>query len=307
MGNKRQRGQYYTRRNPFAHEAFRVWARIAGLPSASVLEPFAGANYIIEHLREARLCEESASFDIDPAAEGVVCRDTLSDFPRGFDVCVTNPPWLAKNSARRRGIPFPETAHDDIYKLALERCLEHCGHVAALIPESFIRSRLFRDRLWGFISIRDGLFDDTGHPTGLAMFLPNKTRSTMVWAGEKKLDYLWKIEQNRPKPCKSGRKVKFNVPEGNVGLRAIDNTRVASIRFCHPKELGSYEVRGTCRSITKLRVEGAVEIERWNNKLEEFRQLTHDVLMTAFKGIRADGMYRRRMDWDLARGIIQDA
>lgn len=305
---KRAAGQYYTRGNPFAgNRPFLRWARQAGLPGGRVLEPFAGNNSLIEMLAAMDLCRHSSSFDIDPGAKAVRRRDTLARFPRGYDICVTNPPWLAKNSATARGLPFPACRHDDLYKHALELCLQHCGYVAALVPESFITANVFHERLQAFVSITAEIFSDTKNPVGLALFVPDAVAATEVWSGRTRLGLLAELQRHRPVPQAGAVQVRFNEPDGNVGLFALDNTREASIRFCDVKELAGYQVRPSCRSITKLHVDGKVKIKEWNRLLRRFRAATHDVLMTSYKGIRKDGMYRRRCDWALARGVIHQA
>lgn len=305
--SKRKNGQFFTAGNPFRHRAFRVWANRASLPSVPVLEPFAGANGLIYHLESMGLCGRSASYDIQPASSRVCRRDTLASFPAGYDVCITNPPWLAKNSASVRGIRFRAGDHDDLYKFALERCLDNCGWVAALVPESFIRAKLFQDRLTDFVSLTARLFADTGHPAGLALFQPTPAKDVRVWSGQSCVGWLSALEALRPHPMPDGASVRFNERNGNVGLIALDNTKTASIRFCKSGDLSEYEVKSTGRHITKIAVSGRVRISAWNEYLNRFREQTRDVLMTCYKGIRKDGMYRRRLDWDLARGIIHHA
>ena len=302
---QRELGQYFTRGNPFVHQAFTGWAAEAKLSQATILEPFAGANGLIDHLQGMGLCSAFKSFDVEPASPHVRVRDTLARFPRGFDVCVTNPPWLARNSATARGLAFPATEHDDLYKFALELCLRNCGYVAALVPESFIRAELFLPRLQAFISLTHGLFDDTGHPVGLALFVPGVQADATVWSGRKKVGALSEVKKLRPQPIPGGIRVRFNDPQGNVGLIALDNTREASIRFCEVSELEKYQVKHSGRHITKITVEGKKRLEDWNHVLNKLRLLSSDVLMTSYKGIRQDGLYRRRCDWRLARGIIQ--
>ena len=303
---KRTNGVYYTTGNPFGNVAFARWANAAGLPKTSILEPFAGANLLITSLKDMGLCRRADSFDIAPAHADVKLRDTLADFPKGYDVCITNPPWLAKNSATRRGLAFPESSYDDLYKFALNKCINHCAYVAALVPESFIRASLFQERMSDFVSLTGDMFIDTDNPVGLALFAPDITPDVQVWRNSKKLGTLSKLESYRPR-AKNRDNVRFNDPDGNVGFIAIDNTREASIRFCDPKELGDYEVRGTCRSITKILVDAPIRIEEWNRFIDNFRQQTRDVLLTSFKGLRKDGLYRRRADWDFARGVINYA
>ncbi len=321
MDEKRASGRYYTRGNPFQLEPFQTWAKEINLAQQITLEPFAGAKDIPQLIDAAHLRgRDWALFDIAPGTKEVVQRDTLADFPKGFNVCITNPPWLARNSATRRGLPFPDaTDYDDLYKYALEQCLTHCGWVAAIIPEAFIRSGLFLQRLRDFISLvpqtqqgeteknktRDTsyMFEDTEHPVGLALFTPDATSDVSIWRNNQLLGGLNELRRHLPRPS-SNRKIVFNDPKGNLGLIAIDNTVSASIRFCPPAELGDYPIRVHCRSITKIGVPWHVDIDMLNTRLATIREKTHDVFLTAFKGIRRDGHYRRRLDWALARSII---
>ena len=380
IDEKRATGRYYTRGNPFLSNPFRAWAAALNLNQQTVLEPFAGDNSIPRLIREAQLqCRDWALFDIEPAAAAVRQRDTLAEFPKGFDVCITNPPWLARNSATRRGLPFPsDTQHDDIYKYALEKCLTHCKWVAAIIPEAFIRSGLFLHRLRDFVSLvprkqqvraykarlpenvegrackarlpenvdvraykarlpgnvegrackarlpgdgetarlpGDGgkaapfMFADTEHPVGLALFGPALqvgALSVKIWRNNQFLGELEELRSHLPMPSRN-REIVFNEPTGNVGLIAVDNTVSASIRFCPPAELEGYPVRYQGRSITKLNVPWPVDMAELNAHLANIREKTHDVFLTAFKGLRRDGQYRRRLDWALARAIVDAA
>jgi hypothetical protein len=52
------------------------------------------------------------------------------------------------------------------------------------------------------------------------------------------------------------------------------------------------QVSDSCRSITKIKVSGRVKIEALNKILNNFRKSTKDVFLTAFNGLRKDGMYR---------------
>ena len=304
---KRLHGQYYTEGNPFEHPAFLEWAKKSEISTKQILEPFAGSNKLIRHLQNMNLCGSFVSYDIHPEHERVEKRDTLDDFPIGYDVCVTNPPWLAKNSATVRGLPFPNCKYDDVYKLALELCLTNCDWVVAVVPESFIRANVFRDRLYQFVSLTANLFEDTGHPVGLAMFIPERCNDVMVWSGRKRVGRLSTLESLRPEPDPDGVSISFNQPTGNVGLIALDNTLTDSIRFCDVRELQYYKVKKSGRHITKLSVDGEVKIDRWNQFFNSFRKYTSDVLLTCYKGIRKDGKYRRRLDWQTARGIIHHA
>jgi hypothetical protein len=323
MDEKRANGRYYTRGNPFQLEPFQMWVEASNLEQQTVLEPFAGAKDIPRLIDAAHLqCRDWAFFDIEPGVKGIVQRDTLADFPKGVNVCITNPPWLARNSATRRGLPFPEaTRYDDLYKYALEQCLTHCGWVAAIIPEAFIRSGLFLERLCDFISLipqkqdktnypsdkegrrRSVMFEDTEHPVGLALFAPNTSSDVRMWRSNRFLGTMSELRKYLPQPS-SNRDIVFNDPKGNLGLIAIDNTVSASIRFCPAEELKDYPIRVHCRSITKIGVPWRADIDMLNTRLKTIRERTQDVFLTAFRGLRRDGYYRRRLDWALARSII---
>ena len=148
--NKRELGQYYTVNNPFIHPLFKKWMN-ESYKGETVLEPFAGSNNI------PRLIDESGykciwkCFDIDPSnintypKYNVEQMDTILNFPNGYDICITNCPYLGKSSARRRKIDYP-WSEDDLYKVCLNIILNSCRYAAVIIPESFITSRIHRVR-----------------------------------------------------------------------------------------------------------------------------------------------------------------
>lgn len=247
--------------------------------------------------------QHHVSYDIEPQGVDIFQRDTLSNFPAGHKVCVTNPPWLAKNSATARRLPYPDTKYDNIYKLAIEKCLSNCDWVAMLLPETFIRSGIFRPRLTDIISLADDVFSDTDQPTCLSLFQPGTASNTRLWLGDREIGQLAELEFSRPAPDPAGPLLKFNDTDGHIGLIAVDNCRTESIRFCHGEEISSL-IKYSSRHSTRISGDIAPQIDVWNEILSDFRTTTQDLLLAAFKGRRKDGKYRRRCDWKLARGII---
>ena len=82
-------GQYYTTINPFKGNAFQVWNEI--LPKGEdVLEPFAGCGNIINFFPDHKW----KGYDIVPGRNDIIQRDTISNFPKNFKICITNPPFL---------------------------------------------------------------------------------------------------------------------------------------------------------------------------------------------------------------------
>ena len=304
---KRTLGQFFTvSQNPFELSAFKAWAEEADLRNKQVLEPFAGANHIIESLQATGLCSAFASYDITPAHNTVVERNTMESFPKGYNVCVTNPPWLARNSATRRRLPYPACKYDDVYKYCLELCLKHCEFVAALIPASFLQSRLFQERLSTYILLHRLLFTETENPVCLALFTGAQDRPTKVFYDEEFIGELDILRANIPQET-TKRKLLFNDPKGTLGFISFDNTRGRTIRFCSVDEISDYEIKESSRFVTRISgdVHGIPDlVDRLNSKLTKFRDDTRDLFLTPFKGIREDGQYRRRMFFSQARMLI---
>ena len=309
MNIKRTRGRFYTAGNPFTLAPFQEWADRIGLPDKRVLEPFAGANGLIRMLRELSLCKDAAAYDIDPADRDVRRRDTLANFPSDFEVCVTNPPWLARNSATRRGLPYPGGGYGDLYQRCLELCLDRCPHVAALVPASFLQSGLFRERLQRYILLHRILFDDTENPVCLALFGPEPAATVRIYHDEEYVGDLRALARRLPVE-KRRRELKFNDPDGPLGFISFDDTRRPSIRFCDADEIKDYSIKTSSRFVTRINGCGPVtpaQVARLNRDIAVFRRDTADVFLTPFKGLRRDGQYRRRMEYALARRFLNAA
>ncbi len=307
LDQKREHGQYFTTSNPFKTAAFRQWAEKIPLSQARILEPFAGSNNLIHCLQDLGLCNAFQAYDLHPKHPEVQQRDTLQSFPRNHPVCVTNPPWLARNSASKRGLPFPSTiVYDNLYKHCLSLCLEHCKHVAALIPASFLQSNLFQNRLEVYMLLHNRhVFHDTDHPVCLALF-GEKTPDTQIYYDNQFIGLLRNLKRHLPK-VRRQRTLKFNDPHGALGFISFDSIHAPSIRFCEAKEIAHRPIKMSSRFFT--RIGGDIEdlgglIGRLNQALAQFRASTDDVFLTPFKGLRRDGKYRRRMEFAMARDFI---
>lgn len=305
---KRELGQYFTTYNPFQNSGFLNWAYECDLSKTTILEPFAGSNNLINMLQDMGLCSDFKSFDIEPKNKFVKRRDTLKNFPKGFKVCITNPPYLAQNSAKRRNLEFPNIIYDDLYKYSLEKCLENCDYVGAIIPASFFNANIFRERLSHYILLNSKMFNDTEHPVCLALF---KKYSEDVYLYNDN-EYLGKLSDLKKKLPKSNinMDIRFNVPNGNLGLIAIDNTIEPSIKFVNGEEISPERIRVSSRSITRIMIPTEYKInniiEKLNYNLNIFRKETYDLFLTPFKGLRKDNYYRRRLDYKLAKKLIEE-
>lgn len=321
--DKKIHGRFYTRANPFYSALFQEWLhRIPDYQQRTILEPFAGENHIIALLRSANINNSFIAFDIkDPIKNKtpditIHQQDTIKNFPKNFSLAITNPPYLAKNSATRGKLPYPQTHYDDIYKLSLDVMLSNVDYVAAIVPESFITANIFHHRLYGVISLNYEMFSDTDCPVCLALFVPLKDKTEnpkdfiIYWGNEKIGFYQYlakkKIVANHKNHWR------FNDPRGEVGLFAIDNTSAATIKFLYGDEIDSNDIKHTNRGITRI---GGLPrgqklddiINQANRALTIYRQETRDVFMTAFRGLRKDGCYRRRLAFADAYQLLNHA
>lgn len=315
--SKIELGQFYTKTNPFTHPRVRKWLREIS-HSELWLEPFAGAGNIVSMIDSTIGERNWTCYDIAPGAEYVEERDVLKSFPTGFDIVITNPPYLAKNSARRKGYGAALEAMkpwDDLYMKCIDTCLSNVPHVAAIIPESFIVSGALRERLRFVVSLNQDMFADTEHPVCLAVFGPRRTKDFTVWVGERRIGTWTEIGRLGSLPEVNGR-YHFNDPRGRIGLQAVDNTVEASIAFMPGRNIPASEIKHSSRHRTRIKVPelqgtdtetlGRI-IATANEKMDKWRRDTGDVLMSPFMGLRSDGVYRRRLDYATASRLLQAA
>jgi len=309
--DKRIDGRYLTASNPFFHSAFLSWfAQLGATPL--LLEPFAGANALPRMMRAIGLDGTWGYFDIAPLAPEVVQQDTLANFPAGYDAVVTNPPYLSRHFARRKGLEvdhLPWGEYNNLYKVSLERCLANTGYVAAIIPESFLTTGIFTERLVAVVSLTTQMFNDTDMPTCLALWGPTPQSDFEVWRGTRLLGMYRSLAQQLDMPeCAS--RITFNDPAGLIGLKAIDGTTGPTIAFVPASEIPIEKIKHSARLVSRIRIDdlGSDQVDAViaaaNKRLNAYRVKTGDVLLTAFKGLRNDGEFRRRLDFDTARRVL---
>ena len=311
---KRQRGRYYTLANPFELKAFRSWWESIDVAKNSVIEPFAGECHIPRMLCEAGYDIKWRCYDLHSYKHEdykVSKRNTLQNFPQGYNVCITNPPYLRKAAASRLKLSFQATEYEDMYMLALERILCHCKYAAVIVPESFINSRLFVNRLECVVSLNWKMFGDTDFPVCLALFSPNPSK-TDFYIGNQYIDTIQNLQQYKVSDTEDVCQWIFNAPHGNIGVKCIDGKDCADISFVRGETINPKEIKATSRSYTRISglpsdVDTDAIIKQCNAILNEYREKTHDVFITSFKGLRKDGRYRRRLDFRTIRAILNQA
>jgi hypothetical protein len=322
--NKKAIGQFFTVNNPFNHSLFSDWINtIDNFKDEIILEPFAGINSIVSMIHNIGIVNDWDCFDIDINCAiatkdnkyPVKTLDTLSNFPNSYNVAITNPPYLAKNSASRSGISFPDTKFNDLYQISLNQMLNNCKYVAAIIPESFLTQDIFHNRIYGIISLTMKMFNDTTCPVCLALFIPenkkNDINDFIIYSGNKNIGKYINIKK-LIKNVNSSLKVFFNIPNGEIGLFAIDNTNHNSIQFVRGEIIDSSSIKHSSRSITRIHISDTnIDIDniiyKCNIILKKEREATNDIFFTSFKGLRKDNRYRRRLDFKTAKRILKMA
>jgi hypothetical protein len=310
---KRALGSFYTMGNPFVHTGFREWMRTVP-KDTTFLEPFAGSGQIVKLMSEAGFTHSWAQYDIDESVEGLHHQDTIKQFPTGYRVTITNPPYLSYHFAKRKGLAVDKEyfrGYASLYLTAISEALTNSEWVACIIPESFATCGLFTERLRHLISLPDDdMFDDTDMPTCLALWGPRASRDFKVWRCS---EYLGKASELfhplEVTPCAS--RIKFNKLNGQIGLKAIDGTKNASITFGKPKLCPDEKVKVSGRLLSRIHVENVKDATLVcvvaNDLLNKWRVRTADFALTAFKGTREDGMFRRRLDFANARALLSQA
>lgn len=285
-------GQYYTTQNPFKGSAFDLW-NSARPKDCKLLEPFAGAGNLFSMVEG-----DWVGYDIQPNNPNVIQQDTIKNFPTGYKVCITNPPYLAKNSlSRKKGTLFFK--HEDLYLDCLEVMLNNCEYVAAIIPSTFYGTKMFRDRLMAWDKMDCELFEDTFHPVGVAYFGPDTYETKLYVNGEK-------VSINQP-PEKLI-PLRFNVEDGNYVFFAIDkntgdNIHIEPVSASFDRE--KY-LKGTSRNYVLFHSTNPLDLNKINDRITKWRNETKDFELTSFKSTMKSGKYRKRMSFITLKQIITE-
>lgn len=223
---------------------------------------------------------------------------------------------MAKNSATRNQLDIDFEGTDDLYKLSLKKMLEKTSNFCAIIPHSFLSQDKFKENLWCVRILNCVMFDDTEHPVCLAFFLKNKEETGLsnddfyIYKDETYIRFgsiTEKYEALLNQKDELG--ITMNVEDGEIGFRCIDNNITNDIRMVNGYEITS-PIKHSSRSVTRMSIDNfdVKNVDKFidtvNEFIEEFREETDDVFLTAFKGLKKDGNYRMRISFSLIKKII---
>jgi hypothetical protein len=285
------------------------------------LDPFAGDGHLIDTIKSdpilGKHVKKATGFDIQGSTWPI--NDSLVTIPNPTRaVIVTNPPYLANHSAKRKGVDqlvakyFANSTQKNLYRIALENSLASADYVVAIIPETFLLSTFPKLRLELAVVIQDSLFGDTDAPALVACFTKERCADARIFTGNQSIGKLSEIlalrESSAPKQT-----IVFNEPKGRIGLRAVDGSDGKSpIAFIAAKDFSypSKSVAVSSRLMTYLELpelsdsEVSKLISKANANLSEIREASGDLVLAPFKGNDQNGKRRRRLDYALARKIL---
>ncbi|MCQ2914812.1 MAG: hypothetical protein MJ247_06430 [Alphaproteobacteria bacterium] len=283
-------------------------------------DPFAGAGNLLNAVKPFGITK-TIGLDIDKNLKWKL-NDSLLNIPRiENSILLTNPPYLAKQSASRKHLNlnyFKNSSYDDLYLIALDKMLEASKFVVAIIPESFINSNYKQKNLLSSITILEqNPFLDTENPVCIACFDGEykELSKVKVYKENKFINDLDSILKIRLEP-KFNVDISFNDLNGWLGLRAIDKSDDKTFIKFDFKENINYDwdnnIKVSSRHISLINIDipknkRNLLIKKSNEILQEIRGLSADVLLTPFKGNTKKGKRRRRMDFRLARAILEKA
>jgi hypothetical protein len=315
-------GSFYTTKSGWLTDQVRQFLEKALSESqGNLLDPFAGDGHLLEAIKSDPVLgakvKEVTGFDIQ--GDAFPFNDSLVLIPNPQRaVIVTNPPYLANHSAKRKGVDqlvakyFDGSTQKNLYRIALEIALESAEYVVAIIPETFLLSTFPKHRLELAVVIQDQLFGDTDAPALVACFTKDCRADARIFTGRQSIGTLSEIlalrESFAPKQV-----IVFNDAKGRIGLRAVDGSDgkspiafVAAADFHYPAE----SVAISSRLMTYLDLpelsdaEVSKMIGRANEILAQIRHASGDLVLAPFKGNDRNGKRRRRLDYALARKIL---
>lgn len=320
------RGAHYTESDSWLTKPVRCFIEesiAAGVDQ--VLDPFAGDGHLIRAIEGHYPQVGTAGFDLNvPKWQR---NDSLVHIAASKNSMIcTNPPYLAKYSAKRKGVAqlvkkyFDSTRYDDLYLLAISKMLDAKVPVVAILPETFIASGEHRGKLERVVILeKNNPFLTTDTPACVACFNAEVNDGPIKVFRDN--NYLGTLTQLCKEAILDGRDeyrrlVRFNVSDGWLALKAVDGTAPDDkIRFmlAHDFDYRSDMIKVSSRLMTRIEVSNVradrheALAEQCNHVLASFRAQCQDVALSPFKGNNKAGRRRRRLDYALARKVIATA
>jgi hypothetical protein len=338
LPNKRDLGQYFTQDAVWLRPHIKAHLQALRSTYTRCIDPFAGDGHLLTLAKEMGF--QIHGHDLDPGRCSANGWGEPTDSIRQVrryegSFVLTNPPYLAKNSAKRINSPMGDyfvpgyvpslsaerlNVLDDLFKLAVDRTIEVYDDSVWIVPESGIQDldRLshWKAMLHSITILEENPFLDTEHPVCVMVFSRSNPLQ-QVWKNDTLLgtyDALRRPHLQALSAPSKAVQMTFNDSNGTLGYRAVDGTKEDDsmrIKFCRGDELGydRKRIKVSSRHLTYISTtvpETMLNrvIEEANRRIEAYRAATHDVFLTAFMGNTKNGHRRRRLDYHLSRRIF---
>lgn len=313
-------GQFFTKATLWLKPQVESFIKESGCSIA--YDPYAGGGDLLKAAREILGFKNIKGLDIDSSLEWEI-NDSLLNIPHvDGAIIITNPPYIAKQSASRKKIDlslyFATSAYDDVYLIALDRMLEAQKNVVAIIPESFINSSYKqKEKVKSITVLEENPFEDTENPVCVVCFdsKPKNYDQIKVYKNDKLVNNFQNILDIRINPSNSI-KITFNTLDGWLGLRAVDSADDKTFIKFDFKENFDYNwennIKVSSRHFSLINIDIPKNkrksfIGKCNELIQKIRRDSSDILLTPFKGNTKKGVRRRRLDFKLARAIMEIA
>lgn len=311
MTKKIELGQFFTKKDIWLRPHIQTF--IDSIKFNKIIDPFAGGGHLLKPFISKYT---TGGYDIDSTLSWPINDGLISIPSHPNDLCVTNPPYLAKTTAtrfKRTGTfqyfeLFPE--FDDLYLMGLEQCFNSFPYGVALIPETYLLHPRKSRRIISATVLEDNPFDDTDFPIVIITWGPNELNDYDIYKNDTLLGTYNSLVAKIPLSTNIDKDtVKFNVVTGNLGIVCIDKgDSIGGITFTTPDKITN-AIKVSSRTSTKVMVPDDVDIDKLiiacNTILSKYRKDTCDVFMAPFKGNDQNGLRRRRLDFTTARLIIE--
>lgn len=282
-------------------------------------DPFAGWWDLL-NVAKGLWFKSIMGYDIDPDLKWEI-NDSLINIPKiKNSIIITNPPYLSNYSAKRKWVLsyvekyFNTSKYDDLYKIALEKCIESNTKVVAIVPETFINSDFPKSKLHSITILEDNPFWDTENPVCVVCFdwIDKSFDKILVYKTDNFIGTLDFFENLRLTPT-NNIKLSFNRIDWEIALRAVDMPNPnKKIEFMIKNKL-EYDlkwIKESSRLITIIKIWDNVKnmdkyLQLCNQNLFYFREKCDDILLSPFKWNDKLWKRRRRLDYKTARAIME--
>ena len=302
------------------------------------VDPFAGEGHLLRLFDNTNT--RTLAIDIDPNVKPHIVVDSFKALPAKLSrlecVAITNPPYSHRHILQGEDPQLYDTVVEagyvDLYEYAIRRVIDQLGFkpTFAMVPENFVASRttrLRRELYRNIVAIQihsTSTCRDTQQPTILAYLHPQPVESTDLWLDD---CHEGTIEVHpdglRPKLKDRGNYVDFGFKEGqtdeqrdtSILLQSTDGgTEKNRIKLMPVREkFGTkhYPGKSTDRAYVQIvpRVplseqQSSLLIRAFNRWVDDWRAKTHGLGLTSFRSNTDSGFRRKRIDWKLARLVI---